>query len=307
MNKAEEIPIIWKIEGYELSIAHPNKIYWPKAGYTKLDLLHYYKGIAPTLLPYLKDRPVTLHYFPRGIEGFSYYKRNFENQGEDEKEKLFHTVPYKEVSQDKVIQVPLIDSSAGLLWMASRGGIEFHLWSSKMPNYTYPDIAIFDLDISKNIAFQNILQAALYLNELLNSINLKAYPKTSGGTGLHVYIPIIAEYSFKQVKEWVKSISDQLANKFPDLITTRRKSGKTHVSNKITIDYLQNVISRNTAAPYTVRAYPNAPVSTPLTWEEVKKGGFTPKDFNIINVPDRLKKIGDVFSGVLNQKQHLPI
>jgi len=305
MNKSEEIPIVWKIEGYELSIAHPNKIYWPKEKYTKLNLLQYYKSMAPTLLPYLKNRPVTLHYFPRGIEGFSFYKRNFGN--EEENEKLFHTVPYEEISQDKVIEVPLIDSTAGLLWMASKGGIEFHLWSSKMPNYTYPDIAIFDLDIGENIPFQDVLQAALHLNELLNSINLKAYPKTSGGTGLHVYIPIIGEYSFRQVKEWVKGISDQLANKYPDLITTQRHGGKTHVSDKITIDYLQNVISRNTAAPYTARAYPNAPVSTPLTWEEVKKGGFTPKDFNMMNVPDRVKKIGDVFSEVLSQKQHLPI
>ncbi|MCF6294234.1 MAG: non-homologous end-joining DNA ligase [Flavobacteriaceae bacterium] len=301
MVKHKEEHITWHIDGDELLISHPQKLYWPKEGYTKIDVLNYYRTISTTILPYFKDRPVTLHYFPRGIEGFSFYKRNFEN------ESLIRTASYKEVSQDKTIQVPLIDSSSGLLWLASRGGIEFHLWSSKMPNSTYPDIAIFDFDINENVNFKNVLQAAMYLNKLLNTMNLKSYPKTSGGTGLHVYVPIVSEYSFKFVREWVKKISDILADKYPALITTQRESGKTHKSNKVTIDYLQNVISRNTAAPYTVRAYSSAPISTPLSWDEVKKGGFTPKSFTIKNVPDRVAKLGDLFSDVLTNKQQLPL
>ncbi len=302
-NKIVKIPIVWNVDGYDLLISNPQKLYWPKEGYTKLDVLHYYKSMAHTLLPYFKDRPVTINFFPKGIEGFSFYKRNFEN--EDKNENLFRTVSYKEISQDKIIQVPLINSTLGLLWFASKGGIEFHLWSSKMPNYFYPDIAIFDFDVNENTDFNTVLQAALYLNELLTSINLKSYVKTTGGNGLHVYVPIIAEYSFKMVREWVKNMSNQLAEKHSELITTQKESGKTHVGTKITIDYLQNVISRNTAAPYTVRAYSNAPVSTPLSWEEVKKGGFTPKDFTIKNVPKRVEKLGDLFSEVLTQKQRL--
>jgi bifunctional non-homologous end joining protein LigD len=303
MSLEKEKPIIWNIGGYELQITHPNKVYWPKEGYTKLDILQYYMDMSPTLLPYFKDRPVTIHYFPKGIEEFSFYKRNFEDEEEDEN--LFHTISYEEISQDKTIRVPLIDTAAGLLFFASKGGIEFHLWSSKVPNYSYPDIAIFDFDVNENVVFGKVLQAASYLNELLNSMGLKSYPKTTGGSGLHVYLPIIPEYSFKEVREWVKSISDTLAKKYPDLITTQRKSGKTHISDKVTVDYLQNVISRNTAAPYTVRAYPNAPISTPLTWKEVKKGGFLPKDFNIKTIPKRVEKLGDLFSEVLKNKQTL--
>jgi len=305
LNKTIKTSIIWNVDSYDLTISNPQKLYWSKEGYTKLDVLYYYKSMAHTLLPYFKNRPVTIKFFPRGIEGFSFYKRNFEDK--EQSKNLFRTASYKEITQDKIIQVPLIDTTSGLLWFASKGGIEFHLWSSKMPNYSYPDIAIFDFDANKDTDFDAVLQAAFYLNELLNSMNLKGYPKTSGGSGLHVYVPIIAEYSFKLVREWVKNMSDQLANKYPDLITIQKERGKTHVGDKITIDYLQNVISRNTAAPYTVRAYANAPVSTPLTWEEVRKGGFLPKDFNMMSVPKRVEKLGDLFSEVLTYKQHLII
>ncbi|VAW41131.1 ATP-dependent DNA ligase clustered with Ku protein, LigD [hydrothermal vent metagenome] len=301
MDKVGDKPLIWNIDGYELLISHPQKLYWPKERYTKIDVLNYYRTISTTILPYFKDRPVTLHYFPRGIEGFSFYKRNFEN------ESLIRTASYKEVSQDKTIQVPLIDSSSGLLWLASRGGIEFHLWSSKMPNYTHPDIAIFDLDISKDTDFNDVLKAGWYLHELLNSIKIKSYPKTSGGTGLHVYVPIVAKYSFELVRNWVKSIGNKLANCYPEIISTKKDKGATHKSDKVIIDCLQNVISRNTAAPYTVRAYSSAPISTPLSWDEVKKGGFTPKSFTIKNVPDRVAKLGDLFSEVLTNKQQLPL
>ncbi len=301
----EEKPIIWNVEGYELHITHPGKLYWPKAGYSKLNLLQYYKNMAPILLPYFKDRPVTIHYFPRGIEDFSFYKRNFADDEEDGN--LFHTVPYEEISQDKTIRVPLIDTTAGLLYFASKGGIEFHLWSSLMPNYNHPDIAIFDFDVNKNVSFENVLQAASYLNELLGAMQLKSYPKTTGGSGLHVYVPIVTKYSFKQVRAWVKGISDVLTKTYPNLIAPQSKSGKTHNSNKVTVDYLQNVVSRNTAAPYSARGYANAPVSTPLTWEEVNKGGFLPKDFNIITVPKRVESLGDLFAEVLRNKQKLPI
>ncbi|MEJ2114442.1 MAG: NUMOD1 domain-containing DNA-binding protein, partial [Flavobacteriaceae bacterium] len=158
----KEDMIIWDIDGYDLEISNPQKLYWPKEGFTKMNVLNYYKNISAILLPYFKNRPATLHYFPWGIKGFSFYKRNFEDS--DKKGKLFRVSSYKEISQEKTIQVPLIDSAAGLLWFASKGGFEFHLWSSKMPNYNKPDIAIFDLDTNKYTPFKSILKASLYLN-----------------------------------------------------------------------------------------------------------------------------------------------
>lgn len=305
MSLQKDDTVTWSIDGYDLEISNPQKMYWPKEGITKLDVLNYYKSMATVLLPYFKYRPATLHYYPRGIEEFSFYKRDFKDIAKNEK--LFHTAFYKEISQDKTIKVPLIDSAAGLLWFASHGGFEFHLWSSTMPNYAKPDIAIFDLDAYKKTPFKHILKAAKYLNELLDSMNLKGYAKTSGGTGMHIYVPIIAKYSFENVREWVKSVNVKLEKQYPELITTQRKGGKTHISNKISIDYLQNVVSRNTIAPYSLRGYSGATVSTPLSWEEIEKGGFYPKDFNIKNVPKRIEKFGNLFSGVLINKEPLPI
>lgn len=301
MSLKKKDMVVWQIDGCDLEISNPQKLYWPKEGITKIDVLNYYKSMSTVLLPYFKNRPATLHYFPRGIEEFSFYKRDFE--GEDFNKKLFHTIAYEEISQDKTIQVPIIDSAAGLLWFASHGGFEFHLWSAKMPNYNNPDIAIFDLDANKKTPFEHILKVSLHLNELLLSIGLQGYPKTSGGTGIHVYVPIIPKYSFDFISKWVKTISVELEKKYPELITTKRERGKTHLSDKISIDYLQNVVSRNTIAPYSLRGYPGATISTPMNWDEIKKGGFAPKDFNIKSIPNRVEKLGDLFSEVLANKQ----
>ena len=120
MNLEKENTVIWHLDGYDLEISNPQKLYWPKEGFTKMNVLNYYKSMSATLLPYFKNRPATLHYYPRGIEEFSFYKRDFKDI--DEKVKLFRTVSYNEISQDKIIQVPLIDSVAGLLWFVSLGG-----------------------------------------------------------------------------------------------------------------------------------------------------------------------------------------
>ena len=305
MKEIEELSEVWDIDGNELKISKPNKLYWPKEGYTKLDLLKYYRTMAPLLLPYLKDRPVTMHFFPRGIEDFSFYKRNFSD--EKKEHNLFKTEAYTEKSQDKVIEVLMINSTFGIIYFAAKGGIEFHLWSAKFPKYERPDLAIFDLDVRNVSNFKNVLKVAGYLNKLLVSNNIKAYPKTSGGTGMHVYVPIVPEYSYETTRAWVQSISVKLADKYPNLITISRDGNKTHTSNKVNIDHMQNVTSRNTVAPYSVRAYPKAPVSTPLTWDEVKKGGFVPSDFNIKNIPKRVEKLGDLFAEVLKHKETLPL
>ncbi|TDN83803.1 bifunctional non-homologous end joining protein LigD [Salegentibacter sp. 24] len=305
MASKKEEELNWKVGAYDLKISHPQKIYWPLEGITKLKVLEYYKEMTEFMLPYFKNRPATVHYFPRGIGNSSFYKRDFGDVVENKKK--FKTAFYKEVSQDKTIQVPIIDSQAGILWFASKGGFEFHLWSSKIPDYSKPDIAIFDLDASKNTCYERIIRATKYLNEFLLSLGISGFPKTSGGTGMHVYVPIFPEYTFIEVRNWVKKIGIALEKLHPDLITTLRVQGTTHKSSKISIDYLQNVISRNTVAPYSLRGYTGTPVSTPLSWNEIEEGEFSPLDFNIKTVPKRLKEMGDVFSNVLTSKYHLEI
>jgi bifunctional non-homologous end joining protein LigD len=191
--------------------------------------------------------------------------------------------------------------------MANKGCIEFHLWASKINHINYPDMLIFDLDIHKNTPFENALQVAVILKRELKKIGLRSFPKTSGCTGIHIYVPVLPENTFENIRKWIHIFIKQLEKKYPDLISVVGKDKKTHKRGKVTVDIMQNVISRNTAAPYTARAYPGASVSAPLTWEEMENGGFVPADFNIKNMPRRIKNKGDVFSEVLTLKQHLPL
>jgi bifunctional non-homologous end joining protein LigD len=180
-----------------------------------------------------------------------------------------------------------------------------HLWGSRWQNWDYPDMAIFDLDLGNRAKFTDALQTALNLHDFLNTQSLQSFPKTSGGRGIHVYVPIKTIYNFDVVRKWVKYVANQLASIYPDSIAVAH--GATHKGNKITIDYAQNSIGRNTAAPYTIRARPNAPISAPLTWDEIKLGKVTPADFTIRNMLQRINQVGDLFIPTLREPQELPI
>ena len=297
MTKNEET---WQVDGRSLTVSHLQKTFWPEDGLSKGEMLAYYRQMAPLMLPYFQDRPVTARVFPNGIHGFSYYRRDLPDNAPD----WLRYADYEPVTTGKTIQVPLIDDAAGLLWLANQGGIEFHLWAARLPNLAEPDMAIFDLDVGAKADFGDVLQAALRLREALTAVNLQSYAKTSGGTGLHVYVPLSPGYTFDFVREWVKGIAIQLEAAHPDLMAVAH--GRTHEGQTVTIDYAQNSIGRNTAAPYTLRARPGAPVSAPLTWEEVADGRITPADFNIHTMPQRTADHGDLFLPVLTEKQSIP-
>ncbi|HHB79138.1 MAG TPA: hypothetical protein ENK85_07890 [Saprospiraceae bacterium] len=300
MPKAGET-IYWTINEHRLAITSPAKVYWPQSGMTKLDLLEYYRDIGPFMLPFLKDRPATFHVYPRGISDFSFYKRDFEGDVD-----FVQTYTYHEISQEKIIQVPLINNLESLIYFANKGCIEVHSWASKTPQLLRPDMAIFDLDVSARVPFDWALMAAYELHLLLEEKGLKSYAKTSGGSGMHVYVPLQPKYSFEFVRKWVKKVGGELAAKEPDRVASAPTHRKTHIGNKVVIDYLQNAPTRNTASPYTVRAYPHGPVSTPLSWDEVKKGGIKPSDFTLKNMPARVAQIGDLFADIMTHQQVIP-
>lgn len=290
---------VWHLGSQDVTITHPDKLYWPNGGITKGQLLSYYRDMAPTLLPYFKDRPVTLHLFPRGVEDFSYYRRDMPEGAPA----WLRYVDYETESDPHLIQLPLIDSAAGLVWFANQGGIEFHLWASRAASLQQPDWAIFDLDPGDQADFSDVLQAALYLRQVLTAKNIKGYPKTSGGRGLHVYVPLAPDYDYDAVRAWVKGLGEDLAQAHPELMATPH--GKTHEGKYVTVDYIQNSIGHNTAAPYTVRAHPGAPVSMPVTWDEVEDGRIRPADFTLLTAPARVAQLGDLFTPVLAEQWHL--
>ena len=297
MNASAET---WHLGNQAVQVTHLKKIYWPQTGFTKSDLLTYYRQIAPVLLPYLKDRPVTLRMYPQGVEETSYYLRDCPADAPD----WLRRVTYQPKTVNHPVPLPLIDTAAGLLWFANQGAIEFHLWGSRTPDLTQPDLAIFDLDAGSTASFEAIREGALRLHDALEQAGVKGYPKTSGGGGLHIFVPLAPGYTFERVRRWVKALGNELASKYPDLIAPAR--GTTHEGGHVTVDYAQNSLGRNTAAPYTLRAHPDHPtVSTPLTWEELDSGAIHPASFNPQVVLERLRRMGDLFIPVLQADQRI--
>jgi bifunctional non-homologous end joining protein LigD len=213
-------------------------------------------------------------------------------------------VTYQLKTVNHPVPLPLIDTAAGLLWFANQGAIEVHLWGSRTPDLTQPDLAIFDLDAGSNASFEDIRKAALRLHDALEKAEVRGYPKTSGRGGLLIFVPLAPGYTFERVRQWVKAMGQELASNYPNLIAPAR--GATHEGGRVTVDYAQNSLGRNTAAPYTIRAHPEHPtVSTPLTWEELDAGTIHPTSFTPQVVLERLHRMGDLFSPVLQADQHI--
>lgn len=291
----------WQLGSQVVQISHLEKLYWPQMGITKGEMLRYYQQVAPVALPYFKDRPVTLRMFPEGVTGESYYLRDCPKSAPD----WLRRVSYRPKTAEHLVPLPLIDNAAGLIWFANRGAIEFHLWSSHLPDLTQADQAIFDLDPGNTTSFTDVREAALYLRNQLEQEGIMGYPKTSGGRGLHIYVPLGTGYPFDRVRAWVKTMGQQLATTYPDLITIAH--GPTHRSGRVIIDYTQNSVGRNTATPYTLRANPASPtVSTPLTWEELAAGTIHPASLTPQVVLERIQQVGDLFAPVLQMDQSIP-
>jgi bifunctional non-homologous end joining protein LigD len=297
MNTSSET---WQLGSQAVQVSHLEKRYWPEVEFTKGDMLRYYQQIASVALPYFKDRPVTLRMFPQGVDGVSYYLRDCPDTAPD----WLRRVMYHPKTVTHLIPLPLIDNTAGLIWFANQGAIEFHLWSAHVPDLTEPDQAIFDLDPGETSSFDDIREAALRLHDKLEQAGVRGYPKTSGGRGIQTYVPLAAGYTFERVRSWVKAVGQQLATTYPDLISLAH--GPTHKGGHVTIDYAQNSVGRNTAAPYTLRARaPQPTVSTPLTWKELEEGNIHPADLTPQVVLERVGRLGDLFAPVLHTDQHI--
>jgi bifunctional non-homologous end joining protein LigD len=297
MNASAET---WHLGNQTVQVTHLEKTYWPESGFTKGELLDYYRQIAPFLLPYLKDRPVTLRMYPQGVKGTSYYLRDCPADAP----KWLRRVPYQPKTVNHPVPLPLIDTAAGLLWFANQGAIEVHLWGSRSKEITQPDLAIFDLDAGSTASFEAIREAALHLHNALAQAGVRGYPKTSGGGGLHIIVPLAPGSTFERVRRWVKAMGQELASKYPNLIEPAR--GGTHQGGRVTVDYAQNSLGKNTAAPYTIRAHPEHPtVSTPLTWEELDAGTIHPATFTPQVVLERLHRMGDLFIPALQANQRI--
>lgn len=292
LNPADETQVR-AVKGHELKFTNLSKIYWPDEGITKRDMLNYYYQVAPYILPYLKDRPQSLNRHPDGIKGESFYQKDVTGKAPDWiKTYLYHN---SEDTKDRHFMVATDEAS--ILYMASLGCIEMNPWSSRISKPDNPDWCIIDLDPGKN-TFEQVIKAAQVTKEVLDSLGADCYAKTSGSTGIHVYIPFGAKYSYDQSKEFARVVASLVVEQLPEFTSIERvvKARK----GKMYIDFLQNRPQATVAAPYSLRPKPGATVSMPLHWEEVKKG-LKMSDFTIHNAIDRIKREGDIFKPVLGK------
>ncbi len=292
LNPTDETQVR-KICGHELKFTHLSKVYWPEDNVTKRDMFNYYYQVAEYILPYLKDRPMSLNRFPNGIHGSSFYQKDITGKAPDWVTKTF---PYT-TSEGEHKEYLVGSDESYLLWMASLGCIEMNPWFSRVKSPDNPDYCVIDLDPDKN-TFDQVVAAALEVKKVLDAIDVPSYPKTSGSTGMHIYIPLDAKYTYDQSQMFARIIVQLVHKQIPDYTTLERMVGKR--DGKMYLDFLQNRPGATIAGPYSLRPKVGATVSMPLAWDEVKPG-LTMKDFTIFNSIDRLKETGDLFKGVLGK------
>jgi bifunctional non-homologous end joining protein LigD len=293
LNPTDETQVR-QVNGHELKFGNLSKYYWPKEKITKRDLLNYYYQVAPYILPYLKDRPQSMLRHPDGITGFSFFYKNIKGKAPD----WLETYDYHSENDGEDKEYLVAKDEASLLYMASLGCIEMNPWNSKVQKEDYPDWCILDLDPAKNTTFEQVIETARVTKDVLDSLDVPSYPKTSGSTGIHIYIPLGAKYTYEQSKEFARAIATMVHQQIPDITSIERivKNRK----GKLYIDFLQNRPQATVSAPYSVRPKPGATVSMPLHWEEVKKG-LKMTDFHIRNAMERIKSEGDIFKPVLGK------
>jgi len=281
------------INGNKIKFTNLGKVFWPDVNVTKRDMLNYYYLVAPYMLPYLKDRPMSLNRHPNGINGKSFYQKDVTGKVPSwVKTYLYHT---SDTDKDKHYMVG--DDDASLVYMASLGCIEMNPWSSTIQNPDNPDWCIIDLDPDKN-HFDQVIEAAQVTRQVLESIGAPCYCKTSGSTGLHIYIPLGGKYSYEDSKEFARAVATTVHKEIPSYTSIERLTSKR--GGKMYIDFLQNRPKATLAAPYSLRPKPGAPVSMPLQWDEVKKG-MKITDFNIFNAMERISSSSDIFKPVLGK------
>lgn len=292
LNPSEDTQVK-KVKGHEIKFTHLSKIYWPKEKLTKRDMLNYYYQAAPYILPYLKDRPQSLNRFPNGISGESFYQKDVKGKVPD----WMETYGYHSEADHREKEFLVASNEASLLYMASLGCIEMNPWSSTIHKPEYPTWCIIDLDPDKN-PFSQVIEVAKLTHELLESIGVDSYCKTSGSTGIHIYIPLGAKYTYEESKEFARTIVTIVQKKIPKTTSIERPTANR--KGKIYLDFLQNRPQATLAAPYSVRPKPGATVSMPVYWEELKKG-FRMQDFTMLNAMARVSKEGDIFKAVLGK------
>jgi bifunctional non-homologous end joining protein LigD len=287
-EKEKELSV--KLNGQELKLTNLDKVYWKKEHYTKRDLLNYYHGIAPIMLPYMKNRPQSLNRHPNGIDGMSFFQKNVQGKVPS----WIETFGEFSESTKETVHYYVCTNEAGLVYLANLGCIEMNPWHSTTMKPDNPDYCLIDLD-PHEIGFDKVIETAQAVKKVLDELSIPAWSKTSGASGIHICIPLGAKYTYDQSRQLAELIANLVHHEVPSFTSVERSPAKRR--RKVYLDYLQNSKGQTVACVYSARPKPGATVSTPLFWEEVKKG-LSPSNFTIKNLFERVKTEGDIFRPV---------
>ena len=279
------------IGGHKIKLSNLDKVFWPEEGYTKGDVIDYYRSIAPVILPHLKDRPESLYRTPNGIIGKGFFQKEAGVLPPD-------WMATKEIYSDslrKYIRYFICQDEATLVYLANLGCIEIDPWLSRLDHLENPDYFVIDLD-PEDISFDRVVDAAQAVRKVLERAGATGYPKTSGASGMHIYVPLGAKYDYDLAGKFAKVVATLVHQEVPDVTSLVRDPRKRQ--QRVYLDFLQNRGGQTLAAPYSIRPRPGATVSTPLKWDEVKVG-LDLRDFTIKTVPGRIERLGDLFEGAL--------
>jgi bifunctional non-homologous end joining protein LigD len=271
-----------------------NKVYWPDEGYTKGDLLEYYRTVAPLLLRYLRDRPQSLHRHPNGISGKSFFQKDVSRQPPPDWVK---TIAIKSESQRKDVTYIVGGEEETLLYLVNLGCIELNPWNSRIGALDNPDYLIIDLD-PVDVPFDRVVETAQAVRKTLDSLDASSYCKTSGRRGLHIFVPLGARYDYDTARQFAERIANLVHRSLPESTSVARMPAQRQ--QRVYLDYLQNSRGQTLAAPYSIRPVPGATVSTPLKWTEVRRG-LDPTRFTMKTMAKRLDKVGDLWQPVLGK------
>jgi bifunctional non-homologous end joining protein LigD len=287
-----------EVDGHTLKFTNLKKVFYPDEGYTKRDVINYYDAVSALMLPHLKDRPLSLKRYPNGIKDEFFFQKHVPETFAP----WLRTELIDSDHNEAPINYVFSQDRASLLYLANLGCIDQNPWMSRLGSLDNPDFILIDLD-PQECPYDMIVEAALLVKQVLEEIGLEGYPKTTGGRGMHVYVPVETDYSYEQTRTFAEVIARIVVRRKPELFTTPRSVAKRE-RNRVYFDWVQNAKSKTIAAPYVLRAYPGAPVATPLEWGEVRKG-LNPSQFNIANARERFREKGDLFAGVLKRPQKM--
>src|SRR5437868_326197 len=283
-----------KAAGTTVHLTHLEKLFWPKLGITKGDLLRYYAGVAKVLLPHLRDRAMVMKRYPDGANGAFFFMKRAPSPRPD-----WIELCSIEHSSGNIIDFPIVQDLASLLWVVNLGCIDLNPWYARCDDVDRPDYLHFDLDPVPGANFERVRETALVVRDALADLGMKTLVKTTGSRGLHLYVPIVRGPTQKQVWTFAKRLAQTLAQLKPKLITAEYRVA-ARPRGRVLVDYNQNAWGRTLASVYSVRPKPRAPVSAPLTWKEVEAGAKI-DDFRTDNMPARIAKVGDLWKPLLAQ------